>query len=151
MNDTELMLEAISEARLCGQDVPVGCVIARQGEIICRARNMREAAQDPTAHAEIVALRQAAELVGSWRLTGLELYTTLEPCPMCAGAILQARLAKVVFGAYDEIYGAAGSAFNIFIKGRNYPVPEIMGGVEEIQCQTLLKEFFKMRRSEAKG
>lgn len=134
---------ALAQARLSGRDVPVGCVIVKGEIIIGAAHNNREAAKDPTAHAEILALRRAATHLGDWRLTGTTLYTTLEPCPMCAEAILQARVAKVVFGAYDPKSGALGSAFNLFCQGRIYPLPEVVGGIMEDDCRNLLVEFFR--------
>src|SRR5262249_29580408 len=103
----------------------------------------REATGDPTAHAEIQAIRQAAKKLGGWRLEHTTIYSTLEPCPMCAEAIIQSRIKRLVFGAYDTASGAAGSAFNLFCQGRIYPIPEIVGGLLEQECQNLLVEFFK--------
>lgn len=140
------MLIAIEEARKTQGDVPVGCVIVHNNELIGRGYNQREACGDPTAHAEIVAIRQAAGFLGRWRLSETTVYTTLEPCPMCAEAIIQARVARLVFGAYDIRFGATGSAFNLFCKRRPYPIPEVIGGIEEGQCQKMLIEFFQLRR-----
>lgn len=141
------MEAAIAEARLCTKDVPVGCVIVNEhGQVIARAHNQREELLDPAGHAEILALRQGAASIGDWRLSGCTLYCTLEPCPMCAEAIIQARLAKVVFGAWDAVAGAAGSTFNLFISGRSLPVPQVIGGILEEECRQMLLDFFAQRR-----
>ncbi|MGH9549166.1 MAG: nucleoside deaminase [Terriglobales bacterium] len=142
--DQRFIGEALAEARKVRHDLPIGCVVVLNGEIIGRGRNMREETNDPAAHAEIVALRDAAKQVGNWRLSGCTLYTTLEPCPMCAEALLQARVSRLVFGAYDLKSGAAGSAFNLFTTGRIYPIPEIIGGICESECEQLLVQFFKI-------
>jgi tRNA(adenine34) deaminase len=141
--DQDWLSDAMTEARQVASDVPVGAVLVLNGEIIGRGHNLREEEGDPTAHAEIVALRAGAKHLGTWRLSGSILYTTLEPCPMCAEAILQARVAKLVFGAYDNKSGAAGSVFNLFCTGRIYPLPEIVGGMCEEECRNLLVEFFR--------
>lgn len=138
---------ALQEARQAGQDVPVGCVIVRDGMVVGRGFNRREATSDPTAHAEIIALREAAQQAGTWRLNGCTVYSTLEPCPMCAEAMIQARVSRLVFGAYDSASGAAGSVFNLFIAGRIYPIPEVIGGLCEEECRTLLIEFFQSKSS----
>lgn len=147
------MLQALELAKSSGEDLPVGCLIVRPGlgskdsfEIVSKACNEKEKLQDPTAHAEIQAIRKACEFLGSWRLEKTFLITTLEPCAMCAEAIIQARVEKVIFGAYDEKSGACGSAFNLFQKGRIYPLPEIIGGVEEEPCSKVLLDFFQHRR-----
>jgi tRNA(adenine34) deaminase len=137
------MALALEEARQVIQDVPIGCIVVLNDQLIARSHNQREENQDPTAHAEILALRQAASHLGTWRLNDCIVYTTLEPCPMCAEAIIQARVRRVVFGAYDNISGALGSAFNLYCSGRVYPIPEVIGGVEEEACRELLVEFFK--------
>jgi|SRR5579883_1311142 len=142
------MEAALKEARNCGIDVPIGCVIVRNGEIIARGRNVRETNNDPLGHAELIALRQAASALGSWRLNGCAVYCTLEPCPMCAEAILQARVSKLIFGAYDNIYGAVGSAFNLYTKDRTFPLPDVLGGIAEEECKQLVQEFFRQRRAE---
>ena len=144
MDDRGFMLEAIAEAEIAAAEgeMPVGCVIVKDGKIIARGHNEREAGHDPTAHAEIVAIRRAAEALGSWRLNNCTLYVTLEPCPMCAGAIVQCRMGKLVFGAYDETAGCAGSiyripedpAFNHFCKS--------VGGVMMEECKAPLDMFF---------
>jgi len=141
--DQDWMNEALTQAGQVICDIPVGALIVMAGKIIGRGHNLREETNDPTAHAEIIAIRAAAVHLGSWRLTGATLYTTLEPCPMCAEAIIQCRLSKLVFGAYDARSGAAGSAFNLFCSGRIYPIPEIVAGVCEQQCQELLVNYFR--------
>jgi len=133
---------ALSEARKAPPDVPVGAVVVLGQKIIGRGFNKRESTADPTAHAEILAIRQAASYLQSWRLSGATLYSTLEPCPMCAEAIIQSRLERLVFGAWDPLSGAAGSAFNLFVPGRIYPLPEVIGGIREEECRQLLVEFF---------
>jgi tRNA(adenine34) deaminase len=144
------MKAAIAQAENSAADVPVGCVIVRNNVIIASGHNQRESIQDPTAHAEIIAIRQAAAHLNRWRLDDVCLYTTLEPCPMCAEALLQARVPRLVFGAFDIKSGAAGSAFNLFCEGRIYPLPEVKGGVLEHDCQTLLIEFFKNKARTSK-
>ncbi|MBU6454862.1 MAG: nucleoside deaminase [Cyanobacteria bacterium REEB67] len=134
------------DAELQVQDMPIGALIVSDGELIVRSKNRKEALGDPTAHAEIQVIREAARKLGSWRLDGLTIYTTLEPCPMCAEAILQSRISRVVFGAYDPISGALGSAFNLYGCKRLYPIPEVTGGVLEEECAQALKEFFRERK-----
>jgi tRNA(adenine34) deaminase len=128
-------------------DVPVGAVILDQaGTILARARNRREADRDPTAHAEMVAIRQAARAVGSWRLTGLTLVVTLEPCTMCAGAVTLARLGRLVYGAEDPKAGAVGSLWDVVRDRRLNHRPEVIGGVLATECGAVLLEFFAARR-----
>jgi tRNA(adenine34) deaminase len=128
-------------------DVPVGAVILDEaGMIIARARNRREADRDPTAHAEILAIRQAASVVGRWRLTGLTLVVTLEPCTMCAGAVTAARLRRLVYGAEDPKAGAVGSLWDVLRDGRLNHQPEVIGGVLASECGAVLREFFAARR-----
>ena len=143
MIDERWMAAALQEALKSANDVPVGALIVKDGVLIGAGHNERESSNDPTAHAEIVALRQAAAYLGDWRLNGTNLYTTLEPCPMCAEAILQARVSRIVFGAYDYKSGALGSVFNLYCKGRIYPIPEVIGGIMEGPCQNILVEFFR--------
>jgi tRNA(adenine34) deaminase len=131
------------------QDVPVGAVILDEaGTVIARARNRREADRDPTAHAEVVAIRQAAGALGSWRLTGLTLVVTLEPCTMCAGAVTAARLARVVYGAEDPKAGAVGSLWDVLRDTRLNHRPEVIGGVLAAECGDLLRDFFAARRAD---
>jgi tRNA(adenine34) deaminase len=132
------------------EDVPVGAVILDEaGTVIARAHNRREIDGDPTAHAEIVAIRQAARAVGSWRLTGLTLVVTLEPCTMCAGAATAARLARVVYGAEDPKAGAAGSLWDVLRDTRLNHRPEVIGGILAAECGALLRDFFAARRPDA--
>ena len=128
-------------------DVPVGAVILDEaGAILVRARNRRELDTDPTAHAEIVAIRQAARALGSWRLTGLTLVVTLEPCTMCAGAVTAARLGRLVYGAEDPKAGAVGSLWDVLRDSRLDHRPEVIGGVLAAECGAVLQEFFASRR-----
>lgn len=129
-------------------EVPVGAVVVRDGKVLATGFNQPVGTSDPTAHAEISALRAAAELVGNYRLTDCELYVTLEPCAMCAGAIQHARLRRVVFGATDPKTGAAGSVVDLFAETRLNHHATVMGGVEAEACANLLKEFFADRRRE---
>lgn len=141
------MAAAIAEAKLAQVDVPVGAVLANgYGEVVASAHNQKELTGDPSGHAEILALRKAAEAEGNWRLEDLTMVVTLEPCVMCAGAIVAARLKEVVFGAYDEKVGAAGSAYDIVRDSRLGGNVGVVGGVLETECQELLKDFFQSRR-----
>jgi tRNA(adenine34) deaminase len=137
---------ALSEARACRQDVPVGAVIVREGEVFSSGFNQREEQQDPLGHAELAAIAGASRKLGNWRLSGCTLFSTLEPCPMCAEAIIQARFDLLVFGAYDPVSGAAGSAFNLFAGRRSVPVPEVIAGILEEECSLLISEFFFKQR-----
>ncbi len=141
------MAEALAEARLAlaRGEVPVGAVLVRDGRIIARGRNTREEARDPLGHAEIMALREGCRALGGWRLTGCTLYVTLEPCPMCAGAALNARVDRVVYGAADPAAGCLGSRINLFALELGH-VPYITAGVLEEECSALLREFFQARR-----
>ena len=128
-------------------DVPVGAVILdAAGVVVARGRNRREADADPTAHAEIVAMRAAARARGSWRLDGLTLVVTLEPCTMCAGAITEARLSRLVYGAADPRAGAVGSLWDVVRDQRLVPVPEVIGGVLAAECLKIIRTFFSERR-----
>lgn len=138
-------LDQASNALTLGE-VPVGAVIVRQGDIIATGFNQPIGAHDPTAHAEIAALRAAAVLLGNYRLPGCEMYVTLEPCAMCAGAIMHARLARVVFGAADPKTGACGSAVDLFAQEKLNHHTTVMGGVLAEECGAMLKTFFAARR-----
>jgi tRNA(adenine34) deaminase len=127
-------------------DVPIGALCIYENRIIGCGHNRREADNDPTAHAEIIALRQAAHTLGQWRLKGVTLYVTLEPCPMCAGAIWLSRLERLVFGAWEPKSGACGSIFDIPRDPRLNHRPQVKGGVLETECAALLEEFFRGRR-----
>ena len=143
--------EAAAAGQEAGQaeDVPVGAVILDEaGTVIARGRNRREIDHDPTAHAEIVAIRQAAAALGTWRLTGLTLVVTLEPCTMCAGAVTVARLARVVYGAEDPKGGAVGSLWDVLRDTRLNHRPEVIAGVLAAECGDLLRDFFAARRAD---
>jgi tRNA(adenine34) deaminase len=142
------MSVAIEEARKAEAhgDVPIGAAVFRGGELISRAGNERELRRDPTAHAEVLAIRAAAELLGGWRLPGTTLYVTLEPCAMCAGAIVLARIPTVVFGTADPKAGAAGSVLDVLRQPALNHRPEVVTGVREAECAALLREFFAARR-----
>jgi tRNA(adenine34) deaminase len=146
--DDRLMRLALEEARAAGGegDVPVGAVVARGDEVVARAGNAREREQDPTAHAEIFALRQAARAVGSWHLEGCTLYVTLEPCAMCAGALVLARIDRLVLGAADPKAGFAGSLGDIVRDGRLNHEVEVTVGVLAEECGEVLRAFFAERR-----
>ncbi len=146
--DERWMELALEEARRAEQhgDVPIGCVVERHGELIGTGRNERERRGDPTAHAEILALREAAAAVGSWRVLDATLYVTLEPCAMCAGAIVLARVPRVVFGCPDPKAGAAGSVLDVLAEPRLNHRPQVAGGVLEGECAELLRAFFRARR-----
>lgn len=147
MSDEKYMLLALEEAKKAAEkgEVPIGAVIVRRGEVIASAHNGRETTFDATAHAETSAIRNACQKLNGWHLTDCTLYVTLEPCPMCAGAIINSRIEKVVFGAYDNREGSFGSLINL----ASYPYssrPEIVGGVMEKECKEVLSEFFKKLR-----
>ena len=148
MTHEDYMREALELARACvpDGDIPVGCVVAApDGQIIGRGRNRREADRRATAHAEIEAIEQAFAAVGSWRLSGCTLYVTLEPCPMCAGAIINSRIATVYFGAREAKSGCCGSVLNLFCEPFNHH-PRIYGGLLEGECRGLLEAFFQELR-----
>ena len=147
----EWMHRAIAEARLtaASADVPIGAVVLDESGVTLGAgHNERELSGDPTAHAELLAIRAAAASTGSWRLDDLTLVVTLEPCAMCAGAILQSRIGRVVFGAWDEKAGAAGSVVDLLRERRMPNRVEVIGGVLEAECAALLRAFFEERRFE---
>lgn len=137
-------LDLAREAAACGE-VPVGCVIVRRGQVVGRGRNRREEKQQTSSHAEMEAIRQANEALGTWRLDDCTLYVTLEPCPMCAGAILNARIPRVYFGARDREMGTCGGVLNLFME--DFPTrPALVGGVLEEECGAVLTEFFRRLR-----
>ena len=147
--DQEYMAIALDEARLAMQsgEVPVGAVlIDDEGGVVVRAHNLCERETDATAHAEMLAIREAEKRLSRWRLTGCTLYVTLEPCPMCAGAIMASRISRLVYGATDARAGAVESIFNIPGHPSLAPMPEITAGVMEDECKTLLQTFFAVRR-----
>lgn len=139
---------ALREAERAAEhdDVPIGAVVVRDGEVIASAGNERELRRDPLAHAEMLAIGEAAQHLGGWRLLNTVIYVTLEPCPMCAGAIVQARIPHLVFGALDEKAGAAGSLYNIVQDPRLNHSSEITAGVLEDEAKALLREFFSRKR-----
>ncbi len=142
----ELALQQARLAPLVGE-VPIGAVLVHQDEVIAAAHNYRERSQDPTAHAEMIVIRKAAEQLKTWRLTGTTLYVTLEPCPMCAGAIVQARIARLVFGAWDPKAGACGSILDIPAERRFNHRVQVAGGFFEQESRALLQEFFRGKRN----
>ncbi len=147
----QAMALAIEQARVAEShgDVPIGAALLRDGEPLAVAGNERELRRDPTAHAEILAIRAAAEALGGWRLPGTTLYVTLEPCAMCAGAIVLARIPTVVIGAPDSKAGAAGSVLDVLAEPALNHRPELIAGVREAECAALLREFFARRRTSA--
>lgn len=153
MTDEDFMREALRLAELAAQagEVPVGAVVVKDGAIIGRGSNAPISRHDPTAHAEIAALRDAAQRVGNYRLVGCELYVTLEPCVMCVGAMFHARVARVVYGARDPKTGAAGSVFNLFSETRLNHHARIEGGVLAQECGKVLSDFFAARRAQQRN
>ena len=149
MQDTFYMQQAIAAAQKAWElgEVPVGAVVVKNGEVIATGYNQPIARHDPTAHAEIAALRSAASVLGNYRLPGCELFVTLEPCVMCAGAMMHARLSRVVYGATDPKTGACGSVVNLFAEEKLNHHTELLGGVMADECGTLLKSFFAERRA----
>lgn len=146
--DEKYMSLALEEAKKAAQigEVPIGAVIVRRGEVIASAHNLREMTSDATAHAEILAIKEACKILGGWHLTDCTLYVTLEPCPMCAGAVINACIDRVVFGAFDHRDGSMGSVADL----PSLPYsrrPECIGGVMEAECKAVLSEFFKKLRN----
>lgn len=145
-----LALDAARQAQAEGE-VPVGAVLVREGKVIAAGYNRPIGAHDPSAHAEMAALRAGAQLLGNYRLPECELYVTLEPCAMCAGAILHARLQKVIFGAHDPKTGACGSVINLFAETQLNHQTQVVGGLLAQECGDMLKVFFAERRALSKG
>ena len=148
--DVEVMRRAIDEAEAGGAsgDIPIGAILLDPcGAVIASAHNERERSGDPTAHAEILAIRAAAAQLGNWRLEDCTLVVTLEPCPMCAGAIVMSRIGRLVFGAWNDEYGAAGSAWDLVRDRRLNHQVEVIGGVLEAECGTLVRDFMETRRA----
>ena len=146
--DEYFMRLALREAEraLEHDDVPIGAVLVHEGEVLAAGRNEREQRQDPTAHAEVLALREAADKLGSWRVLDSVLYVTLEPCAMCAGAIVLARVPRVVYGTADPKAGAAGSVLDVLAEPRLNHRPDVSGGLLAAECAELLQAFFRSRR-----
>ena len=150
--DERMMRQALAEAEMAmnAGDVPVGAVVAHDGQIIGRGHNQRELLQDPTAHAEMIALTAASTALESWRLVGCTMYVTLEPCTMCAGALVLARIDRLVFGTLDPKAGACGSVYNIVEDGRLNHQMRVDGGLLPDECADLLREFFAKQRAMGK-
>ena len=148
--DLEFMQMALDQARLAPAlgEVPIAAVIVMDGQLLSQVHNFREVWQDPTAHAEVVAIREAATRLKTWRLTGTTMYVTIEPCSMCAGAIIQARISRLVFGARDPKAGACGSVFNLPSERRLNHRVEVSGGVLELESQELMQTFFRRLRQD---
>jgi tRNA(adenine34) deaminase len=153
MNDVLMMEEAIAEAEQAAAlgEVPVGCVVVVGGRIVGRGGNRRESAADPTAHAEILAIRQAAQAAGGWRITGSTLYVTQEPCPMCAGALVNARIERLVFGCDNPKAGAVKTLYQLVEDPRLNHRMTVTGGVLAEKCGALLSDFFKRLRTDERG
>ena len=141
---------ALAHEAAAAGEVPVGCVIVRDGQVVGRGRNRREEKQQAYSHAEMEAIAQANETLGSWRLDDCTLYVTLEPCPMCAGAILNARIGKVYYGARDREMGACGGVLNLFMEGFAHP-PALVGGLLGEPCRQILADFFRDLRGKERG
>ncbi|SPP65496.1 tRNA-specific adenosine deaminase [Nitrospira lenta] len=148
--DETFMRMALAQAALAPAlgEVPIAALLVHAGQVLALAHNLRETRQDPTAHAEILVIQEAAAKLGTWRLIDCALYVTLEPCPMCAGAIVQSRIARIVFAAWDPKAGACGSLMNIPTDPRLNHRATVTGGLCEIESQELLREFFRQRRRE---
>lgn len=146
--ENKFMEIALKEAKIAAQEgeMPVGAVIVKDGEVIATGHNLRNVSHDPTLHAEIVAIRKAAEILSDWRLSDCDLYVTLEPCVMCSGAIINSRMRSVYFGAYDIEYGAAGGRIDLFSKAYFGSTTKVYGGIMEDECTTMLKGFFASLR-----
>ena len=147
MDFQHFMHLALAEARQSGDEVPVGAVLVdAEGNVLASAHNLREQKNDPTSHAEIEVIREAAAKIGDWRLENTTLFVTLEPCVMCAGAIVAARIPKVVFGAWDERVGASGSIYDLLRDSRLGKPVEVVSGALEDECSEVLRQFFSSRR-----
>lgn len=146
----KFMLKALKLAKKAGDngEVPIGAIIVKDGVVLSTAYNVRNKSKDATCHAEIVAIKKACKKIGDWRLDGAEMYVTLEPCPMCAGAIVNARIKKVYFGAYERKSGAVFSNYRILFGGGLNHKTEAEGGVLEKDCSAILKNFFSLKRND---
>lgn len=147
-DDHYFMKKVLLQARVAYKkgEVPVGAVVVKDGKIISRGYNLRESTNDPTAHAELLAMKKAAKKLNSWRLSGCTLYVTLEPCPMCTGLIINSRIDKVVFGAYDQKAGCCTTLYHLATDERFNHRAEVLGGVMEEECAKILSDFFKEKR-----
>ncbi|MDO4178821.1 MAG: tRNA adenosine(34) deaminase TadA [Phascolarctobacterium sp.] len=152
MDDKYFMSIALEEAKQAASlgEIPIGAVLVCDGEVIAAAHNMREIWQDATAHAEVIVIREACQKLKRWRLTGCTLYVTVEPCPMCSGAIVNSRIDRVVYGCPDVKAGGAESIFNIITNPNLNHVANVTSGVREEECAQVMKDFFKMRREQNK-
>lgn len=153
MTDEEYMREALVEARKAYDmgEIPIGAVLVHEGKIISRHHNRREIEHDATAHAEVLVIREANALLERWRLTGCTLYVTIEPCPMCAGAIINSRIDRVVYGSSDYKGGAVESLFNVLSHPNLNHEPQVLAGVLQDECSQMMKDFFKERRRIRRG
>ena len=151
--ENKFMKIALEEAEIAAKEgeMPVGAVIVKNGEVIATGHNLRNVSHDPTLHAEIVAIRKAAELLSDWRLSDCDLYVTLEPCVMCSGAIINSRMRSIYFGAYDAEYGAAGGRIDLFSKSYFGSTTKVYGGIMEDECTFMLKSFFASLRESKKN
>ncbi len=147
-DDYYFMERALKQAEIAYKkgEVPVGAVVVKDGEIISRGYNLRETTNDPTAHAELLAMKRASKKLDSWRLSGCTLYVTLEPCPMCSGVIVNSRIDRVVFGAYDQKAGCCTTLYHLCNDERFNHRAQILGGVNEEKCAKILSDFFKEKR-----
>ena len=152
VDDVAYMKIALSEAQKASEmgEIPIGAILVLDGEIIAKAHNMRETWQDATAHAETIVIREACKNLKRWRLTGATLYVTIEPCPMCAGAIVMSRISRLVYGSPDSKAGAAESLFNVVNNPALNHMVEVTSGVCSEECTQVMKDFFKKRRSDNK-
>lgn len=148
MSDEQYMKMAIDEARIAynEDEVPIGAVIIKDGVVISKAHNLREGLKDPTAHAEILAIKGAAKALGGWRLEGCDLYVTIEPCPMCAGAIVLARIRRLIYGAPDPKAGACGSVMDVIANPKLNHKVEVVQGVMIQECSRIIKDYFRSKR-----
>ena len=153
MTDLEGMSLALKEASIAAAlgETPVGAVLVQGDQVIACAHNLRESLQDPTAHAEILCLQQAGRVLGTWRMEECTLYVTLEPCPMCAGAILMSRLARCVFGAYDPEKGCCGSVYDLPADPKFHAPTRWTAEIHKKECEQMLKDFFQHRRTQSNG
>lgn len=151
--ENKFMKIALEEAEIAAKEgeMPVGAVVVKDGEVIATGHNLRNVSHDPTLHAEIVAIRKAAEILSDWRLSDCDLYVTLEPCVMCSGAIINSRMRSVYFGAYDAEYGAAGGRIDLFSNSYFGSTTKVYGGIMEDECTTMLKDFFASLRENKKN
>lgn len=153
MTDQKYMELALQEAKKAYElrEIPIGAVLVCDDEIVATAHNFRELGHDATAHAELMVIQEACQKLGRWRLSDCTLYVTIEPCPMCAGAIVNSRIKRVVYGSYDIKGGAVESLFNVLSHPKLNHQPEVVSGVMQKECSQIMKDFFKMRRAEAKA